>query len=276
MRSKDRTKQPEAADDAAPDTISVVATGIPPAARFPDFHRELASKLYSRLRAEGVRESDIDIGITQDRKGFPEIVIRILPYAKPPYFSFASESEDGKQTGTVISFACDRKFIDIILAEYSKQAKIFEAKIHGESEKSRYSKGNPPSRPDDASQDRMRDDFNTTVKKAKAETLARGKPRLSATHQLATYRALVRNVDLLNPELPESERLTRARRLVHAYERLRDRRPTFHDHNNKELLAAFSIVNKEKYRRRQAAKAAQKAALAMGVPPDIFQGLKTC
>jgi hypothetical protein len=108
----------------------------------------------------------------------------------------------------------------------------------------------------------MRDDLNKKVKKAKAENLARGNARPS-THQLATYRALVQNVDLLNPELSDDERLRRAKRLVQAYERLRARRPSFHDHNNKQLLAAFSIMNKVKYRRSQAKKAAQKVALAM-------------
>jgi hypothetical protein len=131
-----------------------------------------------------------------------------------------------------------------------------------ESNDAAYTGKAPPSSPADTSAEGMRDDFNTQVKQAKAETLARVKPRPS-THQLATYRALVRNVDLLNPELPEDERKRRAKRLVQAYERLRARRPTFHDHNNKQLLAAFSIMNKVKYHRSQARKAAKKAALAM-------------
>jgi tetratricopeptide (TPR) repeat protein len=130
-----------------------------------------------------------------------------------------------------------------------------------------YTGKRPPSQADDTSQLEMGgDDFNIQVKQAKAEVLARAKPRpkpRSSTLQLATYRALAQNVDLLNPKLPEAERLQRARRLVHAYERVRERRPKFHDHNNPQLLAAFSIINKVKYRRSQAAKAAQKAALAM-------------
>lgn len=107
---------------------------------------------------------------------------------------------------------------------------------------------------------RMGDDLNTAVKKTKAETLARGKPRMSTVRQLANYKALIQHVDLLNPELPEDERLRRARRLVRAYERVRERRPKFHDHC-KQLLAAFSIVNKVKYpgRKRRKAKPAQTA-----------------
>lgn len=259
-----------AADDAARDTISVVATSIPPVARYPDFQRELASKIYSRLRAEGVRESDINIGITRDRNGIsPEIVIRILPYAKPPYFSFGS-SENGKQTGTVISFACDPKFIDIIWAETSKQAKIFEKKIHGESKKLGYTKKPSPSEADDASQLRMGKDFDIKVKEAKAENLARGKPRSRpATLQLATYRALVKNVDLFNPKLPEAERLTRARRLLGAYDRLRDVRPNFRD-SNAQLTEARRI--KQAAHRQRQNEMRQGPPPRRGRPPKVANG----
>jgi hypothetical protein len=102
------------------------------------------------------------------------------------------------------------------------------------------------------------DDFNIRVMKAKAENLARGNPRLPMYHQVANYRALVQHVDLLNPELSEIERKRRAKRLVQAYERVRARKRDFHDHS-KQLLAAFSIMNKVKYQRRNAAKAKAEA-----------------
>jgi hypothetical protein len=134
--------------------------------------------------------------------------------------------------------------------------------VVGESKAADYTVDAPPSSPADASREGMRDDFNTQIKQAKAEHLARAKSR-PAAHQLATYRALRETVDLLNPDLSEAEGKRRAKQLVQAYERLRDRRPGFHDKGNRQLLAAFSIMNKVKYRRGQAKKAAQKAALAM-------------
>jgi hypothetical protein len=102
------------------------------------------------------------------------------------------------------------------------------------------------------------DDLNTAVKKARAKVFRRdaSKQRLAAA--AAAYKAMLKNIDLLNPRLSESERLTRARRLVRAYERLRKRKPAFEDHS-KQLLAAFSIINKVKYRGAEA----KKAALAM-------------
>ena len=123
----------------------------------------------------------------------------------------------------------------------------------------------------------MRDDLNTAVKKAKAENLARAKPRpkpRSSTHQLATYRALVEHVDLLNSELPEDERKRRAKRLVQAYGRVRERRPKFHD-TNEQLRAAFRVVNSDLYQRRKARKAKadviEAAKLAMWIfKPQIF------
>jgi hypothetical protein len=125
-----------------------------------------------------------------------------------------------------------------------------------QSNKPDYIKEAPPPEADDASQLRMRDDFNTKVKTAKIETLARGK---SATLQLATYRALLRNVDLLNPELSQDERLTRARRLVRAYERVRERRPKFHD-DGAQLRAARSIINRFQYQQKLKREAAHRLA----------------
>jgi hypothetical protein len=120
----------------------------------------------------------------------------------------------------------------------------------------------PPSETADTPpQLRMREDFNTAVKQARAQVFRRDASELRLAAASAAYKAMLKNVDLLNARLPESERLTRARRLVRAYERLRKRNPAFEDHS-KQLLAAFSIINKVKYRGSQA-KAAQKAALAM-------------
>jgi tetratricopeptide (TPR) repeat protein len=107
------------------------------------------------------------------------------------------------------------------------------------------------------------DDLNAAVKKTKAETLSRGKPPSSAVRQLANYKALIQHVDLLNAELAEDERLRRARRLIRAYERVRERKPKFQD-RNKQLLAAFSILNKVKYpgrRRRKTATAQPDMAI---------------
>jgi hypothetical protein len=136
----------------------------------------------------------------------------------------------------------------------------------GASQKPDYTGKAPPSSPADTSAEGMGDDdLNTKVKKAKAENLARAKPRpkpRSSTHQWATYKSLLQHVDLLNPELPKDERRRRAKRLVQAYGRLRERRPKFHD-DNEQLSAAFSIVNKVQYERRKAAKAVQKLAIGM-------------
>src|SRR5262249_23050648 len=108
----------------------------------------------------------------------------------------------------------------------------------------------------------MGDDFNTVVKQAKAENLARAKPRStprSSTLQLATYQALVEKADLLNPELLEDERLTRARRLVRAFERVRERRTKFRDDGPK-LRAARTIINRFQYQQRLKREAALKLA----------------
>jgi hypothetical protein len=107
----------------------------------------------------------------------------------------------------------------------------------------------------------MRDDFNTQVKQAKAENLARA--TRPSTHQLATYRALLQHVDLLNPDLAEDERKLRARRLVKAYKRVRERQPKFHDHN-RQLRAAFSIVNSDQYQRTGKPKREAAKKLALG------------
>jgi tetratricopeptide (TPR) repeat protein len=114
-----------------------------------------------------------------------------------------------------------------------------------------YTREPPPSEAAVTPPLRMGENLNTEVKKAKAENLARAKPRpkpRSSTLQLATYKALVQNVDLLNPELPEAERLRRSRRLVRAYGRVRERRPKFRD-DNEQLRAAYSIVNSDQYQR---------------------------
>jgi hypothetical protein len=112
----------------------------------------------------------------------------------------------------------------------------------------------------------MRDeDFNTAVKKAKAENLARAKPRpkpRSSRHQLATYRALVENVDLENPELAPDERLTRANRLLTAYGRAQAVKPGFRDSNIQ--LTAARRIQKAAHRERQRALANGGATVALG------------
>ncbi|MGH7065756.1 MAG: hypothetical protein ACREET_16910 [Stellaceae bacterium] len=124
----------------------------------------------------------------------------------------------------------------------------------------------PSSEADDTSRLRMRDDLNIAVKKTKAETLARpksrltrAKVRLAEARALATYKALVRHVDLLNPELPEAEKVTRAERLVKAYERLHKANPDFRDTG--EQLRAARRIRMADYRRRKSAPQAAQAAL---------------
>jgi hypothetical protein len=48
---------------------------------------------------------------------------------------------------------------------------------------------------------------------------------------------------------------------------VKERRPTFHDHGNKQLLAAFSIVNRDKYERfiKPKREAARRAKLTMAI-----------
>jgi hypothetical protein len=142
---------------------------------------------------------------------------------------------------------------------YKRIESVIRQYIVTEAKKLGLNVDDPPVVAVDASASRqMGYDLNTAVKKAKAENLARVKPRPSA-HQLATYKALVKNVDLLNPELSEAERLRRANRLVRAYQRVHKRKPNFPA--SPEVLTAFSIVNKDNYQRRKA-KAGQ-AKLAM-------------
>jgi hypothetical protein len=128
-----------------------------------------------------------------------------------------------------------------------------------------YTVQSPPSSPADTPKERMRDDLNTAVKKAKAENLAqvklRPRPR-SSRHQLANYRALVQHVDLLNPELSEDERRRRANRLLTAYDRLRDVRPNFRDSNAQ--LTEARRIKKAAHRERQKAKARGGPAAALG------------
>jgi hypothetical protein len=122
----------------------------------------------------------------------------------------------------------------------------------------------PPSSPADTPQPEGMgdDDLNTKVKKAKAENLARAKPRpkrRSSTHQLANYRALVQNVDLENPALSVAEQRRRANRLLTAYDRLRDVRPNFKD-SNPQLTAARRIKKAAHRERQNVAKVAATVA----------------
>ena len=105
----------------------------------------------------------------------------------------------------------------------------------------------PPSEPADTSQRaQMWDrDLNTELKIAV---------------KLARTEALARLVDLGNPALAPDERLRRARRLVASYQRRKAENPGFPA--SPEVRAAFSVVNKENYRRRKAAAAGQSARLA--------------
>jgi hypothetical protein len=111
----------------------------------------------------------------------------------------------------------------------------------------------------------MRDDFDTEVKKAKAENLARAKPRSkprSSMHQLANYRALVQNVDLLNPKLAPDERRRRANRLLTAYDRLREVRPRFRDRNAQ--LTEARRIKKAAHRERRRASENGSPLVALG------------
>jgi hypothetical protein len=92
----------------------------------------------------------------------------------------------------------------------------------------------------------MWDDLNTNLKTAV---------------KLARTEALARLVDLNNPALTQGERLRRARRLVRSFQRRRAENPDFPA--SPEVLTAFSIINKDNYQRRKAAKAGHKAKLAM-------------
>lgn len=145
----------------------------------------------------------------------------------------------------------------------------------------------PPSQPADTSQPGMgddlntevkkartevvrrgRDDFDTEVKKAKAENLARA--GASAALQLATYEALVKNVDLFNPELPPDERLTRARRLLGAYDRLRRANPDFKDSNAQ--LTEARRIQKAAHREHHKATREDGSAVRRGRPRKAALG----
>src|SRR5271165_3903437 len=93
----------------------------------------------------------------------------------------------------------------------------------GTSKKSRYAGNAPPPRPDDASQDRMREDFEIAAKEAKAERTAAGR--------LANYQFLARTVDLENPTLALDEQRRRANRLLTAYGRAQEVNRGFTDSN---------------------------------------------
>lgn len=103
---------------------------------------------------------------------------------------------------------------------------------------------NPPSEAAVTPPLRMREDLNIAIKQARTEALAR-------------------LVDLDNPKLSADERLTRARRLVRSFERRRAENPDFP--TSPEVLKAFSIMNKDKYRRfiKPKRAAARRAKLAM-------------
>jgi hypothetical protein len=94
-------------------------------------------------------------------------------------------------------------------------------------------------------QPRMREEFNTTVKKANTA--------LNAAVKVARTETLARLVDLHNPALSDEERYTRANRLVRSYQRRHAEDADFKP--SQEVLDAFSIINKVSYRRSVAKKA---------------------
>jgi hypothetical protein len=109
----------------------------------------------------------------------------------------------------------------------------------GESNQPDYTVDAPPSRSDDASQKGMQDDFNTAL-------------------AMSRYEVLAQHVDLLNPRLPESVKLTRAERLVKAYKRLRKAKPDFEDKG--EQMQAANRIRTAGYRRRKREEQLRKAA----------------
>lgn len=91
--------------------------------------------------------------------------------------------------------------------------------------------GEPPSSPaDDTSQQGMADDFNTEL-------------------AVSRYELLARRVDLLNPELSEAVKETRANRLARAYTRLRKLKPDFEDKG--EQMQAANRIRMAAFRRRK-------------------------
>jgi hypothetical protein len=120
----------------------------------------------------------------------------------------------------------------------------------GESNKPGYTVDLPPPEADETSRLRMRDDFNIA---------------LNTAVKLARTEALARLVDLDNPALSDAERLTRSQRLVRSYQRRRAENPNFEP--SREVLTAFSIINKAGYpalkAKRAAKRAAKKTKLAM-------------
>jgi hypothetical protein len=80
-----------------------------------------------------------------------------------------------------------------------------------------------------------------TARETKARATAQTRPTdLTTARMMAAYEVLVRESDLLNPELSEPEQLRRAGNLISTYNRLRKHDPKFHD-NNDQLRAARRI-----------------------------------
>jgi hypothetical protein len=131
--------------------------------------------------------------------------------------------------------------------------------LFGEDKEPIYDGNDPPSEAAEPPPLRMRDDLNTAVKNARRQVFRRARPAALA----AAFKAMVKNVDLLNPDLPADERLRRSRRLVRTYERVRKRNPKFHD-DSPELRAARSIINKFQYQQRQKSKQAAASMPALG------------
>src|SRR5271167_3292673 len=116
---------------------------------------------------------------------------------------------------------------------------------------------NPPSRPVDASQDRMRDELNQALGSTRAD--------LAAARLSATYEVLTRHSDLANPELAEDERLRRAENLLSTYGRLRKVKADFRDTGDE--LRAARRIQKAAYRERQRAK--REAPAVRGRPRKL-------
>jgi hypothetical protein len=124
---------------------------------------------------------------------------------------------------------------------------------------------------------RMRDDLNTSVKRARAEVsdsakaeLAKVRTALLAAQRLATYEVLARNVDLGNSTLAPDERRRRANRLLTAYDRLRAVKPDFKDSNAQ--LTAARRIKKAAHRERQRAMRGEGSTVRSGRPRKVALG----
>jgi hypothetical protein len=104
-----------------------------------------------------------------------------------------------------------------------------------------YTGAAPPFQPAEISQPGMADDLDQQLMSAG------GTLRSAVT---ASYEILARHVDLLNPQLGEGEKVTRAERLLKSYKRQRKANPDFYD-DSPQLVAARSIVNRANYQRRK-------------------------